>query len=174
MQTEALASQKLKDELSLAKEIKEENRRLAIDVKEAMVGHMSILLDKMKQDNELQKSILVSEMSLMKKVDEQLQKDLSYHIHNQQTINERMQKNIDFMTQFLWGVGAKSPVPYLEGAPETEEHKKSATVGIFTEPDSSETQAKKDSSMADTGKESTVSDDIAKAKEKEKEKDTSS
>jgi hypothetical protein len=141
---EALARQKKKDEIELAKELRQENEKLAKDVKSSMTIQFSILLDKMKTDIELQKSILTAEINLMKRDDKDLRKDLEDAMKQQQTINDRIQKSIDFMSQFLWGVGAKSDPAYITGQIETKEHEDKPSVGIFKSPDSSETQAHKD------------------------------
>ena len=168
LQLESAADKKRMEEISLAKELKEDNKRLALDVKEAMIHHVSTIVNTLKSDIELQKTILLSEIALMKKDYSQVRTDMLAHIENQQTINERMQKSIDFMNQFLWGAGARSTPEFLnpEDIPESEEHKTSPTVGIFTEPDSTETKKFKDEHGG-----TTTTDDIAKAKAKEKEKE---
>lgn len=165
LQLENAVEQKKKEELSLAKELKEDNRRLALDVKEAMINHISTVVNTLKQDIEMQKTILLSEISLMKKDYSQVRTDMMHHIANQQVINDRMQKSIDFMNQFLWGAGAKSIPPYAEGEVESQEHKDKPTEGIFMPIDSTETQATKDKIQGG----STKSADIADLEDKEKE-----
>lgn len=165
-QVENLALAKHREEMSLAKELKEDNKRLALDVKEAMVSHVGIIVNTLKQDIELQKTILLSELSIMKKDSSQIRTDMLAHIENQQHINERMQKSIDFMNQFLWGAGAKSTPPFVEGEEESQEHKDKPSEGIFMSPDSSETQKSKDDATA-RGHPSTKSQDIVDVKKSE-------
>lgn len=164
LQLENAADKKRSEEQSLAKELKEDNKRLALDVKDAMITHVGNIVGTLKADIELQKTILLSEINLMKKDYSQVRTDMMYHIENQQIINERMQKAIDFMNQFLWGAGAKSTPPFVEGETETQEHKDKPSEGIFMPIDSTETQATKDKNP-----DSTKSEDIKDLTEHEKE-----
>ncbi len=174
IQVERAMDDKKREEMSLAKELKEDNKRLALDVKEAMVQHVSTIVSTLKADIELQKTILLSEISLMKKDYSMIRNDMMGHIEHQQSINERMQKSIDFMNQFLWGAGAKSVPSYLEGEDETKEHRDKPGEGIFMSPDSTETQIQKNNAASrgiKSNKSEKIADEVKGVEDEQKKED---
>jgi hypothetical protein len=162
LSVEDRARDKLKDDLAIAKDVKEEARKVAIDTKGEMMDIIHNIVGNISNDIGRNKIILEAELSLMKQNIEQVKVDLKRNIEFQQVINDRMQKSVDFMNQFLWGAGAKSMPPYTQGEEESKEHADKPSEGIFLQPDSSETQQHKDDYP-----EGTKSADIVKAKKNE-------
>jgi ribosomal protein S15P/S13E len=148
-----LAREKSKEEVILAKELRVEHKNQTLEFKQQIIAEFSLLLDKLKSDLEIQKMNLISEIGMMKRDDKDLRRDLENALNLQQTVNDRMQKTIEFMSQFLWGAGAKSDPAYLSGQVETQEHLNEPPVGMFKSPDSSETQKTKDDKKKNTGEE---------------------
>ena len=144
IQSDKLAIEKRREENILAKELKEDNKRLALDVKGTMVQHVTTVVNTIKSDLELHKTILLSELSMLRNSQTQLEKDMVNNINNQKDVNDRLQKSLDMINQFTWGIDAKSIPPYVSGEVETQEHKDKLPEGLFSSPDSSETQKSKD------------------------------
>ena len=157
------AREKLKDDLFIAKEVKEEARKVAIDTKGEMMDIIHNIVERLQNEINKSRMVVENEIKLLTYTVDQVKVDLKRNIEFQQIINDRMQKSVDFMNQFLWGAGAKSMPPYTQGEEETKEHADKPSEGIFMNPDSSETQEHKD----ETG--STKSEDIQEAKDKEAE-----
>lgn len=144
IQADKLAIEKRKEEKTLAAELKEENRRLAIDLKDSMLTHIEKIANTIRADLELHKTILLSQFNMLVARQETLQKEVGYHKENQSDINQGLQKSLDMVNQFTWGVDAKSVPPYVTGDVESQEHKDKPSEGIFSSPDSTETQEEKD------------------------------
>lgn len=87
---------------------------------------------------------MIIEFGNLKTKYDALKQEMENRFERQDETNERVQKSLDLLNQFSWGRSAKSVPAFLSDIDETEEHKRSPNVGIFREPDSSETQDEKD------------------------------
>ena len=164
LQIEALSRQKLKDDALIAKEVKEEAKRIAVDTKDEMMDIIKNVIERVQNDISRNKLIIESELKLMTQNVLQNKADISRYVEAQQVINDRMEKSLNFVSQFLWGQGAKSIPPYLQGMEETQSHKDEPLKGIYIHPDSTETQERKDE-LKELGKDSTISEIIRIQKE---------
>lgn len=169
VQVEQRAKDKQKEEVALAKEVASENKSTALEVKQEMKEYIINVINTLRHDIAIQNSNLEHEVDLMKQVDSQIQKDLMNYINEQTKINERIEKSLNFVSQFLWGQGAKSIPYYVTGQEEPQSHKDEPFEGLYLEPDSAETQAMKDHADS-TGFASTISKEIEKAQERERHK----
>jgi hypothetical protein len=149
IQSDKLAIEKRKEEKNLAVELKEENKRLALDVKDSMLNHVGTLISTMKSDLELHKTILLSELSMLRSKQDQLQGHLTLQKENQVDVNRNMQRQLDMINQFTWGVDAKSIPPYVTGDVESQEHKDKPAEGMFSSPDSTKTETQKHTDKKD-------------------------
>ena len=126
---ESAATEKQKEEQTLAKEVARENKALAIEVKEDMKAHIDRLVAILKSDINLQK---VQAYATMDKIDNkiaQLKIDLMNHIENERDDHTRIQKSIDFLQTMAFGPDAKSIPGYMIDEEETESE--SPYKGVF-------------------------------------------
>lgn len=128
---EKAAVEKRKEEQALAKDLKEHNEKVALDVKQNMKDHISQLISTLKQDIELQRSIIYSKIDLVDIKVQQTKIDLVEHIKNYTSLEQRMTRSIEFLQTMAWGPDAKSVPHYMMGEEETEEHKEEAGKGVF-------------------------------------------
>ena len=141
---EATARIKQKDEEEKAREVKETARQIALGVKQETLEDINKTMNNMKHVIEMTKQYIESELKLMRQVSGQLRKDLEDHISEQEKTIEKMEKNLSLLSQFVWGQSSKSIPPFILGNDETQKHKDIPLEGIYSTPDSSETQQDKD------------------------------
>ena len=131
---ERARSEKATTERQLAKELRTESEQEAIAVRQEMREHVGQLLDTLKQDIALQREKIQGQMNMREVRIEQIKTDLANHMEQQNKINEKTLKAIEFVQTMLWGPEAKSMPPYMLGQEETKEHRDEPDVGMFTDP----------------------------------------
>lgn len=141
---EQRAREKEKEERVTAKEVKEESRKLAMEVRQEMMDFVITKINDIRHDLEMQKINFQNQIRLIEQIEIQFKEDLMRVNEENKVIHDRMEKSLNFVSQFLWGQGAKSIPPYLQGMEETQAHKDEEPEGIYRSPDSSETQEMKD------------------------------
>jgi len=122
---------KRKEEQDLARDLKEHNERVAEDVKKDMRDHVDQLIGSLKLNLELERSMIYHKIELLEVKVLQDKIDLAEHIKNQNNVNEREQKALEFLQTMAWGPDAKSVPPYMRGEIQTQQHKDEPDIGAF-------------------------------------------
>jgi len=128
---DAAARTKSKEERDLAEDLKEHQERVAEDVKKDMRDHVDQLIGSLKLNLELERSMIYHKIELLEVKVLQDKIDLAEHIKNQNNVNEREQKALEFLQTMAWGPDAKSVPPYMRGEIETQAHKDEPDIGAF-------------------------------------------
>ena len=118
-------------ERGVAKELAEHSEKLALDVKQSMKEHISQLIITLKQDIELQRTIIYSKIDTLDVKIQQNKIDLAEHIKDYHNLEERITHSIEFLQTMAWGPDAKSVPAYMQGEEETEAHRAKPGVGAF-------------------------------------------
>lgn len=128
---ERTAREKATAERGLARELSEHQEKMALDVKQSMKDHISQLIITLKQDIELQRTVIYSQIDKLDVKVQQNKIDLIEHIKDYHSLEQRITRSIEFLQTMAWGPDAKSVPAYMEGKEETEEHKAEPGVGAF-------------------------------------------
>ena len=119
------------DAQNLAKEVAERNEKVVIDIKDDMKSHISTLISTLKQDIELQRTLIYSKIEILGLKQQQDKIDLLEHIQDEKDELTRMQKSIEFLQTMAWGPDSKSVPDYMFGKEESQEHKDEPSKGAF-------------------------------------------
>ena len=128
---EKTATEKSKDERTLAKEIAVHNKELALEVKQDMKDHVDRLVVTLKSDIELQRTMTYAKMDGIETKVAQIKIDLLEHIQNEKDERIRMQRAIDFFQTMQFGPEAKSIPAYVTGEEEKAGHEEEPYKGVF-------------------------------------------
>ena len=123
--------EKEESERKLAKDLRDESIDEARNVRQETREYITNLLAQLRYEIEIAatKSSAAGEKSELKL--EQLAKAFYEYKNDQNRINEKVVKSIEFIHTVLLGPGAKSLPPYMLGQDETQAHKDKPDVGAF-------------------------------------------